>query len=167
MTDVGKLDPGLAFDNEVLGLPNSLPKLNGSWYLLVYPLAIKAQMKTNSGLSILLPESVAESHNNLLTVGLVVDMGDLAYKAHKYYDPDTESFKPWCKVGDFVVFSRVSYSNAVIHGGRKFYVMPDESVLYVVDDPADVNPMYTFDTDELDKIQAQIKDFQKSKNTAV
>lgn len=157
--DVGKLDAYTTYDNYELGLPKTLPNLKGSWYILVYPIALKAEVKTQGGLTLYTSESAAESHEQLLTAGLVVRKGPMAYKHDKYKDPDTGEYLPWCDEGDFVVFSRVSYSNTITHEGKKFYVMPDESVLYTVDDIKTVNPMYSYDEQEIEYIRKQIAEF--------
>lgn len=156
--DVGKIDPYTTFDNEELGLPKTLPNLKGSWYILVYPISLKAEVKTSSGFTLYTSEQAAESHEQLLTAGIVVRQGPMAYRHAKYKDPETGEYLPWCHNGDFVVFSRTSYSTSVIHEGKKFYVMPDESVLYTVDDIRTVNPMYSYDEKEIQHIRKQIEE---------
>lgn len=161
--DAGKLDDYTTFDNEDLGLPKSLPILKGSWYILVYPISLKSEVKTKTGITFHLSERDAESHENLITAGFVVSKGPMAYKHPKYKDPDTDEYLPWCEEGDIVVFSRQSYSNTVIHEGKKFYVMPDESVLYVVNHPSEINPMYSYNDEEIQNIRKQINDLKEAK----
>lgn len=162
MTHIQKLDDMMTFDNEELTLPKSLPILNGSWYILVYPIALKPAIKDEkSGFSIELPEDVAETHENMITAGVVVKLGELAYKHNKFKNPETDEFISWCKPGDYAVFSRASFSQTIIHGGRKFYLMPDESLLYTVDDIRDINPYYDYDEKLLEKLQEQIKQVNK------
>lgn len=158
MTHIQKLDDLMTFDNSELKLPETLPVLKGSWYVLIYPIALKPEIKdTVSGFSIELPEDVAETHENMITAGVVVKLGDLAYKHNKFKNPETNEFIPWCEAGDYAVFSRASFSQTIIHGGRKFYLMPDESLLYTVDDIRDINPFYNYDERLLAELQEQIK----------
>lgn len=154
--DVGKLDNYTTFDNVDLGLPKTIPNLKGSWYILVYPVSLKTQVKTSSGFSFDVSENVAESHEQLLTAGIVVSKGPLAYKHSKYKDPDTQEYLPWCDEGDFIVFSRGSLAYTVTHEGKKFYVMPDEAILYTVGHPSEINPMYSYDDEEISHIRKQI-----------
>lgn len=156
--EVQKLDVGMSFDNSELDLPKSLPNVCNSWYVLVYPIALKASIKDkSSGFSFDLPEDVAKSHEQLITAGVVVKQGNLAYKHPKFKDPDTGEYLPWCKPGDYVVFSRASFSQTVIHADKKFYLLPDESILYTVDDIRDINPYYDYDEKLLGHIQEQIR----------
>lgn len=150
--DVGKLDVGTTFDNEDLGLPKTLPQLCGGWNVLVYPIALKTQLK--SGLFI--SESTADTHSQLLTVGIVVKMGPLAYKHGKFKDPTDGEYKALCKEGDFVVFSRAAWSATRSHEGKKFYLIPDENIDYRIGHPAEANSMYSYDDNEINFIKQQI-----------
>jgi hypothetical protein len=159
MTQIQKLDDLMTFDNEELKLPKTLPNLKGSWYVLVYPIALKPSIKdSNTGFTIDLPEDVAETHENMITAGVVVKLGELAYKHNKFKNPETDEFIPWCQPGDYAVFSRASFSQTIIHGGRKFYLMPDEALLYTVDDIRDINPYYDYDASLLQELQKQIQE---------
>lgn len=158
MTHIKKLDDLMSFDNEELMLPPTLPILKGSWNILVYPIALKPSIKdAATGFELSLPEDVAQTHENMITAGVVVKLGDLAYKHPKFNNPETNEFVPWCEAGDYAVFSRASFSQTIIHGGRKFYLMPDEQLLYTVGDIRDVNPFYDYDAALLEKLQSQIK----------
>jgi hypothetical protein len=132
--DVGKLDTYVAYDNEDLGLPKTLPNMSNSWYLLVYPIGIKAEFKTKSGFSLLLPDDTA-----------------------KFKDPATGEYLPWCKAGDFAVFSRGSMAYTVVHEGKRFYVMPDDAIMYTVDDLTQIDPRYSYDPKEIEHIKHQVK----------
>lgn len=165
MTEVQKLDDMQTFDNNVLSLPKSLPNLKGSWYILVYPIALQPTIKdAETGFTLELPEDVAETHENMITAGVVVKQGELAYKHNKFKNPTTGEFIPWCDVGDYAVFSRASFSQTVIHDGRKFFLMPDEALLYTVDDIRDINPYYDYDPALLEELQNQIKEVNKGTN---
>jgi hypothetical protein len=157
MTHVSKLDDLETFDNTELVLPKTLPNLKGSWYVLVFPIALTPAIKdSGTGFTIELPEDVAETHGNMITAGVVVKMGELAYRHNKFKNPETGEFVPWCAPGDYAVFSRASYSQTIIHGGKKFYLLPDESLLYTVDDIRDINPYYVYDEQVLNDLQKQI-----------
>lgn len=159
MTEIQKLDDMMTFDNEELKLPPTLPLLTGSWYILVYPIALQPTIKDlATGLTLELPEDVAESHENMITAGAVVKLGDLAYKHTKFKNPETNEYMPWCKPGDYAVFSRASFSQTIIHNGRKFFLMPDESLLYTVEDIRDINPYYDYSEELLEELQQQIRD---------
>lgn len=153
MSDVGIINVISDFANEELALPATLPQIANSWRVLVYP--VEVQTKTNSG--IYLPEDYAESVSNLLTVGLVTDIGDLAYKEKRFYCPDTNEHRPWCEVGDWVVFSRASFISSVQHQGKKFVLLLDDNVLYKVDNPQEVDPRYDFNQEEIMRLAADAK----------
>lgn len=157
MSDVGKLDTMETYDNDELSLPDTLPDPSGSWYLVVYPVSIKARIKGKTS-SIILPDTVIDSISNLMTVGLVVRKGAMCYKWNQYKDPITGEYHPWCDVGDWVVFGRDSNARAIMHSGKKFWILPDEAILYKVKHPNEVNPMYEFDQREIDAMIAKVKE---------
>jgi len=138
MTDVGKMDPGSDYANSDMNIPEDLPILGNSHYLLVWPIEIEA--KTAGGL--LLPETAAESIEKLLTVGKVLAKGDMAYITSACLDPRTNEYRHWCEVGDWVVFSRMSQAYAVTHAGRKMWILPDLNILYKISSPTQVDPRY-------------------------
>lgn len=154
--DAGQLNITEQFGNTDLVLPETLPKLNGSWFMLVYPIDLDASIKTKSGATILLPDSVSETNNALLTAGIVVKQGALCYKHAKYKDPETGEYLPWCKVGDYVVFSRTAFSNTVFHGGKKFYILPDDGVLYTVNSPKEVDSKFSYDEESFNKLKSEV-----------
>lgn len=65
----------------------------------------------------------------LSTVGLVVDMGDSAYK-----DKDRFPDGPWCETGDYVMF-RTNTGTRFKFGGLEYRIMNDDSVEAVVPEP--------------------------------
>ena len=65
-------------------------------------------------------------------IGLVVDMGDQAYK-----DKDRFGDTPWCKIGDFVMFRANSGTRFKIDG-KEYRLMNDDSIDAVVADPRGV-----------------------------
>lgn len=68
----------------------------------------------------------------LTVVGLVLDMGDQAYK-----DPDRYPSGPWCKVGDYVLF-RANTGTRFRVNGVEYRLMNDDSIEAVVADPRGV-----------------------------
>ena len=65
----------------------------------------------------------------LTVVGLVLDMGEQAYK-----DPDRYPTGPWCKVGDYVMFRANSGTRFRAHG-VEYRLLNDDSIDAVVADP--------------------------------
>jgi co-chaperonin GroES (HSP10) len=109
-------------DDEV-PTPKVLPTVCG-WNLLIRPL--KLQKKTKSG--IILPDGAVTDIENFTNIGQVLAMGDMAYKDGRFED------KPWCKVGDYVVYHR--------HVGVRFrwrkakmMLIPDDKIMLVIPDP--------------------------------
>lgn len=68
----------------------------------------------------------------LTVVGLVLDMGDQAYK-----DPDRYPSGPWCNVGDYVLF-RANTGTRFRVNGVEYRLMNDDSIEAVVADPRGV-----------------------------
>ena len=66
----------------------------------------------------------------LSMVGLVVDMGDQAYK-----DKDRFPEGAWCKPGDYVMF-RANTGTRFKVGKAEYRLMNDDSVEAVIDDPS-------------------------------
>ena len=69
----------------------------------------------------------------LTVVGLVLDMGEQAYK-----DPDRYPSGPWCKVGDYVLF-RANTGTRLRVNGVEYRLMNDDSIEAVVADPRGVS----------------------------
>jgi len=65
----------------------------------------------------------------LSTVGLVIDMGEQAYK-----DADRFSSGPWCKAGDYVMF-RANTGTRFKIGYQEYRIMNDDSIEAVVPNP--------------------------------
>lgn len=69
-------------------------------------------------------------HESIMSmVGLVVDMGEQAYK-----DADRFPSGPWCKTGDYVIFRANSGTRFKV-GGKEMRLMNDDSIEAVVTDP--------------------------------
>ena len=67
----------------------------------------------------------------LSIMGLVIDMGDLAYKDESRFGKDAA---PWCKVGDYVLF-RMNTGTRFTVNGKEYRLMNDDSIEAVIPDP--------------------------------
>jgi len=105
---------------------DQLPEPSG-WRLLVLPFTPKE--KTKGG--ILFSQEQLDKARIATTCGYVLKMGDLAYK-------DKEKFnKPWCKIGDWVMFARYAGARLPIEGGE-VRILNDDEVLGTIGDPESV-----------------------------
>jgi len=105
---------------------DELPEPSG-YRILVLPFTPKN--KTKGG--ILFSQETLDKARISTTCGYVLKIGDLAYK-------DNEKFgKPWCKVGDWVIFARYAGSRLPIEGGE-VRLLNDDEVLGTIKDPESV-----------------------------
>ena len=94
-------------ETNVGSIKDELPQPSG-WRLLVLPFTPKE--KTKGG--ILFSQEQLDKARIATTCGYVLKMGDLAYA-------DKDKFnKPWCKVGDWVMFARYAGARLPIEGGE-------------------------------------------------
>jgi co-chaperonin GroES (HSP10) len=105
-------------------LDAQLPKPVGYKLLIALPTIEKAY---ESGL--LKAETTIHQEHILSMVGLVLDMGEQAYK-----DPDRYPTGPWCAVGDYVLFRANSGTRFKIEG-VEYRFLNDDSIEAVVKDP--------------------------------
>jgi len=105
----------------------SLPTPTG-YRLLVLPYA--GPKKTKGG--ILLSDTTQETIQMTTVCGLVLKMGDLCYQ-----DNDKFPKGPWCKLNDWVIFSRYAGSRFKIEGGE-VRVLNDDEVIAKINDPSDI-----------------------------
>lgn len=85
----------------------------------------KGEKKTEGG--IILTSKSAEEENNEICSGRVWSLGDIAYKAAKYMG------KPWCDVGDYVVFGRYE-GTKMIYEGKTIRIIADDCILSKIKD---------------------------------
>jgi hypothetical protein len=163
MVDVGKIDITATYDNNDLELPPTLPDVSASWYMAIYPVSIKAEIKTSSGMSFVMPETMIDSVEKLMTVGMVVRQGKMCYKWSQYKDPETGKYLKWCDEGDWVVFGRDSNCRAVTHQGKKFWILPDEAILYRVGHPNEIDPRYEFNENEINALKEKVKELNNGR----
>jgi co-chaperonin GroES (HSP10) len=76
-------------------------------------------------------ESVRKREYIMSIMGLVLDMGDLAYKDESRFGKDNA---PWCKVGDYVMF-RMNTGTRFTVSGKEYRLMNDDSIEAVIADP--------------------------------
>lgn len=88
--------------------------------------AIELPEMTKGG--IYLPDNVRSLNERSYNIGLVLGMGPEAY-----HHPDKFPFGPYCKVGDWVYYSKYQRDEENING-RLCYFIPDEKVLCKVRD---------------------------------
>ena len=105
---------------------DELPEPSG-YRILVLPFTPKN--KTKGG--ILFSQETLDKARIATTCGYVLKMGDLAYA-------DKDKFnKPWCKVGDWVMFARYAGARLPIEGGE-VRILNDDEVLGTIGDPESV-----------------------------
>ena len=105
-----------------------LPKPVGYRLLVAMP----EVEKTFDGTNVLKTDSVIPNEHIMSIIGVVLDMGEEAYK-------DKERFTtPWCKVGDYVMF-RANTGTRFKVAGVEYRLMNDDSIEAVVADPRGVS----------------------------
>jgi len=111
--------------------PNELPDLPG-FHVLVQPTSIRP--KTKGG--IILPDRVKDDISYLTTIGKVLKIGDSAYL-------DKEKFPngPWCKVGEYVCYGKLS-GQKFVYKGAKLLLIFDDQIIMKVGDPAYLDTTY-------------------------
>lgn len=109
----------------------AIPVPSGYRLLIALP---EVERVTKGGVHI--PDKLVDMEKVASVVGLVVSMGDLAYK-----DENKFPTGPWCKEGDYVIFR--SYSGTRIRvGTQEFRIINDDTVEAVVSDPRKIVRAY-------------------------
>ena len=108
-------------------LLNRLPTPTG-YRMLILPYA--GPKKTKGG--ILLSDTTQETIQMTTVCGLVLKMGNLCYR-------DKEKFPlgSWCKLNDWVIFSRYAGSRFKIEGGE-VRVLNDDEIISTIKNPRDI-----------------------------
>lgn len=109
-------------------LEQQLPKPVGYRLLIALP---QVERTYESGL--LKADATIHVEQVLSVVGVVLDMGESAYKDESRFPGG-----PWCKVGDYVMFRANTGSRFKING-EEFRIMNDDSIEAVVADPRGVS----------------------------
>ena len=124
--NIGEAKEPLHPDNIGTETVDQLPEPVG-YRILVLPFTPKE--KTKGG--ILFSQESLDKARIATTCGYVLKMGDLAYA-------DKNKFgKPWCKVGDWVMFARYAGARLPIEGGE-VRILNDDEVLGTIGDPESV-----------------------------
>jgi co-chaperonin GroES (HSP10) len=105
-----------------------LPKPVGYRLLIALP---KVEETFDNG--IIKADKTIYEEKILTVVGLVLDMGEEAYKDQTRYPSG-----PWCKVGDYVLF-RANTGTRFKVNGVEYRIMNDDSIEAVVTDPRGVS----------------------------
>ena len=105
-------------------LERQLPRPVGYKLLIALP---KVEETYESGL--VKAEKTMYYEQVLSVVGVVLDMGEQAYK-----DPERYPTGPWCKVGDYVMFRSNSGTRFKVDG-VEYRLMNDDGIDAVVEDP--------------------------------
>jgi co-chaperonin GroES (HSP10) len=106
---------------------DKLPTPTG-YRILVLPFA--GPKKTKGGLW--LSDTTQETIQMTTVCGLVLKMGDLCY-----HDKDKFPKGPWCKLNEWIIFSRYAGSRFKIDGGE-VRVLNDDEVISTISDPNDI-----------------------------
>lgn len=109
----------------------TLPVIPG-YHIMVRPVSIRE--KTKGG--IFLPDKVKDDISYLTTVGKVIKIGESAYQ-------DTGKFPhgPWCQVGDYVCYGKLTGQKFVFKG-VKLLLIYDDQIIMRVGDPKDLDTTY-------------------------
>ena len=105
-----------------------LPKPVGYRLLVAMP----EVEKTFDGTNVLKTDSVIHNEHIMSIIGVVLDMGEEAYKDKE------RCTTPWCKVGDYVMF-RANTGTRFKVAGVEYRLMNDDSIEAVVADPRGVS----------------------------
>ena len=126
MNKVAELDINEVDEQE---LEAQLPRPVGYRILIAMP----EIEETYADTKVLKTTTIIHQEHIMSIIGLVLDMGDQAYS-------DVERFgnKPWCKVGDYVMF-RANTGTRFKVGGVEYRLMNDDSIEAVVSDPRGVS----------------------------
>ena len=108
-------------------LLDRLPTPTG-YRMLILPYA--GPKKTKGG--ILLSDTTQETIQMTTVCGLVFKMGNLCYR-----DKDKFPLGPWCRLNDWVIFSRYAGSRFKIEGGE-VRVLNDDEIISTIKNPRDI-----------------------------
>jgi len=84
-----------------------------------------------------LPQTMQDTDKYQSVAGLVCAIGPQAYKGHTLTGEDRYPEGPWCKVGDWVIIPRYE-SFQISFNGVVMAMLPDDKILGVIQDPAEV-----------------------------
>ena len=125
------LDPTKLSDKAI----DKMPQPTG-WRILLLP--YQGRKQTTGG--IILPSEAIEREAVGTVCGYVLKVGPLAYQdVNKFGNPSdpSESWEPWCKEGDWVIFGRYAGSRFKIEGGE-VRLLNDDEILARINNPEDI-----------------------------
>ena len=105
-------------------LDRNLPKPVGYKLLIALP-----QVEDTYESGLVKAEKTMYFEQVLSMVGLVLDMGEQAYK-----DPERYPTGPWCQIGQYVLFRANSGTRFKVNG-VEYRLMNDDGIEAVVEDP--------------------------------
>ena len=108
-----------ATDNDV-PTPKKIPQPVG-YRILIRPRGITE--KTKGG--IILTDSIKDGQSYLNSVGQILAMGNECYSDRK---------KPWCKVGDWVIFGRYAGARISVQN-VKMVLLNDDEIIATLENP--------------------------------
>ena len=118
---------GLKKPKQITKESTKLPQPTG-WRILVLP--FKMGEKTKGG--ILMGQDTVEKQQVASQCGNVLAMGPDCYRDKNRYKQG-----PWCKVGDWVMFTRYAGSRIKIEGGE-VRLLNDDEILATIKNPEDI-----------------------------
>lgn len=130
-------------DEEFTKLTGGPCTLRPTGYMILVKIWISPdEMKTitrDDGTQVTLwtPKITQDQDKYRSTSALVVAMGQDAYKGTNP-DGTPRYLHPWCKVGDWVVIPRYECYQIMFKGTVAMGLLPDDRILTVCEDPADV-----------------------------
>lgn len=94
----------------------------------------KVEEKSEGGIITTCDENQLKREFHGKTVGIVVAIGPMCWKA---YDYDKPGWKEWCKVGDKIEFTSNTSKLIEDDDGNQLFLMVDENVLAVHEEDKD------------------------------
>lgn len=110
---------------------SELPELPG-FHVLIQPVAVKKMTKGG----IIIPDKVKDDIAYLTTIGQVLKIGDSSY-----LDKDKFPAGPWCKVGDYVCYGKLT-GQKFVYKGVKLLLVFDDQIIMKVGDPSYLDTTY-------------------------
>ena len=108
---------------------DKMPEPTG-WRILILP--YKGKGKTEGG--VFIPDQAVEREALATVCGYVLKIGPLAFKDK---DKFGETYNPWCKEKDWVIFGRYAGSRFKIDGGE-VRLLNDDEILATINNPEDI-----------------------------
>ena len=108
---------------------SKMPEPTG-WRVLILP--YKGKGKTEGG--VFIPDQAVEREALATVCGYVLKIGPLAFKDKEKFG---DTYNPWCKEKDWVIFGRYAGSRFKIDGGE-VRLLNDDEILATINNPEDI-----------------------------